>query len=168
MSKLKNLYGEEAIAKLKELAEDIKVCMFCTETDSIPFATRPMGTQEVDKDGNFWFFSGRGSNKNEEIKQDDMVQLIYSDLGKSEFLSVTGEADVYNDHAKVNELWNGVAKAWFEEGKNDPELTLIRVRPTDSYYWDTKDGKVVSMLKIAVSAATGISMDGGVEGSATV
>lgn len=168
MGTLKNLYGKEAIDKMKTLAEDIRICMFCTETPKLPFGTRPMGTQEVDEHGNFWFFSGRGSHKNEEIKQDDTVQLIYADAGKSEFMSVTGTADVYNDRGKIDELWNGMMKAWFEEGKNDPELTLLRVRPTEAYYWDTKDGKIASMIKIALSAATGIDMDGGVEGKATI
>lgn len=168
MGDVKNLYGEDAIKKLKEMAEDINICMFCTETNAIPFATRPMSTQEVDEEGNFWFFSGRESHKNQEIKQDDDVQLIYADNGNSEYLSVTGKADIFKDHSKVEELWNGLAKAWFEEGKDDPELSLIRVRPTESHYWDTKDGKILSMLKMAISAATGSDMDGGIEGTARV
>lgn len=168
MGELKNLYGEEAIAKLKKIAEDTSICMLCTATDKIPFSTRPMGTMEVDELGNFWFFSARFSNKNKEIAQDAKVQLIYANASKSEFLSVAGVVDVYEDHSKVEELWNGMMKKWFEEGKDDLNLTLLRVRPLESYYWDTKDGKIVSMLKIAVSAMTDINMDGGVEGNASL
>lgn len=168
MGELKNLYGEEAISKLKDIAEGIDICMFCTEVEGLPFSTRPMSTQEVDEEGNFWFFSRRGSNKNKEVLQDDTVQLIYADRSKNQFLSVTGDVDVFLNHHKIEELWSGVMKAWFEEGKDDPELTLIRVRPTESYYWDTKDGKIISMIKFGISAATGIKMDGGVEGNAKV
>lgn len=168
MSDLKNLFGQDAVKKLKDIAENTKICMFCTQSDALPFPTRPMGTQEVDDEGNFWFFSGIESNKNKELRQDDTVQLIYSNVPKSQYLSVTGQVDVFTDHAKIKELWNGVLKAWFKEGMDDPNLTLLRVRPQESYYWDTKDGKIMSMLKITVSAITGASFDGGVEGNARV
>lgn len=168
MGDFKNLFGQDAVKKLKEIAEHTNICMFCTQSSELPFPTRPMATQEVDEEGNFWFFSGRESNKNKELKQDDTVQLIYSNVAKSEYLSVTGQVDIYTDHAKIDELWNGMIKAWFKEGKDDPNLTLIRVRPTDTYYWDTKDGKIMSMLKISISAITGASFDGGVEGNANV
>ena len=52
MGDFKNLNNEEAIAKLKKLAEDIKICMFCTDLTHVPFSTRPMGVQEVDEFGN--------------------------------------------------------------------------------------------------------------------
>lgn len=169
MGDLKNLFGQDAVNKMKEIAEGTNICMFCTQSDALPFPTRPMATQEVDEEGNFWFFSGRESNKNKELRQDDTVQLLYANVPKSEYMSVTGTVDVYTDHAKIAELWNGIIKAWFKEGKNDPNLTLIRVRPTEGYYWDTKDGKMISMLKITVSAATGLSFgDSGIEGNVSV
>lgn len=168
MGDLKNLHGEEAIKKLKEVIAKTNVCMFCTESDGkLPMPTRPMDTQEVDDEGNFWFFSGKSSNKNREIAQDDTVQLLFT-YQHSDFLSVTGTVDVFKDHAKVEELWNGLLKTWFKEGKDDPELTLLRVRPTEAYYWGTKNGKIVSTLKVMVSAATGLQMDGAVEGSVNV
>lgn len=168
MGDLKNLFGQDAIEKLKKIAEETDVCMFCTQSNELPFPTRPMDTQEVDEEGNFWFFSGMESNKNKELRQDDTVQLIYANVPKSQYLSVTGKVDVYTDHAKVEELWSGVLKTWFKEGKDDPNLTLLRVRPQEAYYWDTKDGKIISMLKITVSAITGASFDGSVEGNARV
>ena len=63
-----NLASKEAIAKIKELAEDVRVCMFCTELSNSPFTTRPMALQDVDEYGNLWFLSSSESNKNFEIK----------------------------------------------------------------------------------------------------
>jgi general stress protein 26 len=82
----KDLDNSEGIKKLKEIAEEIRVCMFCTGVDSLPFETRPMSTLQVDEDGNFWFFSAIDSNKNFEILQDDQVQLIYSKPSDSHFM----------------------------------------------------------------------------------
>ncbi len=165
MGDVKDLSHKEGIAKLKELAEDINTCMFCTRIDRMPLETRPMATREVDDEGNFWFISSADSHKNIEIKDNDEVQLIYAKNSDSHFLSVYGNATILKDQQKIDELWTKWADAWFEKGKRDPNVTLISVKPTQAYYWDTKDGKMVSLVKIAVAALSGKSDDGGIEGS---
>ena len=168
MGDVKNLNQQEAIKKLKDLAEDIKTCMFCTNLADQPFETRPMGLQEVDENGDLWFFSAMESNKNEEILQDNRVQLIFADPGKAHFITIYGRAQILKDREKTEELWNVFVKAWFQEGKDDPSLTLIRVKPENAYYWDTKNGKMISLLKIAASVVSGKEMDGGIEGKLNV
>ena len=168
MSEVKNLQNENAFAKMKELGESIGTCMFCTKLLSPPFNTRPMGVSKVDDDGKFWFMSSSESNKNMEIQQNDNVQLIFSDPSGSKFMSVYGEADIYTDEKSIDEAWVPLAKAWFKDGKDTPDLTVIKVHPSYAYYWDTKDGKMVSLLKIAAAAISGKSMDGGIEGELTV
>jgi general stress protein 26 len=168
MSDVKNLEHKEAIEKLKELAEKIKVCMFCSNMSVVPFSTRPMGLSEVDADGKLWFLSATTSNKNQEIKQDEKVQLIFSDPSSSQFLSIFGEADIFEDEKSIEKEWTPLAKAWFPEGKEDRTLTVIKVHPLDAYYWDTKNGKMISLIKIAAAAITGNKPDAGIEGKLTV
>jgi len=160
----KDLNHQQGIKQVKELAESIRIAMFCTKTDKIPLETRPMATQEVDEQGNLWFFSADNSDKNLEIKDQDKVQLIYANPSSSQFLSISGTATQSRDRKKIDELWNKMAEAWFKGGKDDPSLTLICVKPQDAYYWDTRHGKMVSLFKIAVSAVSGARMDDGVEG----
>lgn len=124
-----------------------------------------MGTQDVDDAGNIWFFSSKSSDKDCELKQDDIVQLLYADPSSSTFMTVNGRAEVIYDRSKVEKLWNPIVKAWFTEGKDDPDISIIKVTPADAYYWDTKDGKFISLLKIAAAAITGRPMDGGRKGS---
>lgn len=163
MAQTKDLQNEEGKKKIKELVDDIKTCMFCTKTNELPFNTRPMATVDVDEQGNLWFMSNVESNKNDEIKDDDQVQLIYAKGGDSHFLSVSGKAFILKDQAKIDEYWNMFAKAWFD-GKKDPNISLIKIVPDTAYYWDTVHGKMVSLFKIAVSSVSGKSMDDGVEG----
>jgi len=164
MAEVKNLYDQDAISKLQDLAKDIDICMFCTRTGDLPVQTRPMSTNSVDAEGNIWFISSKASNKNSELKQDSKVQLIYSKPNDAHFLSVTGKAHVITDRKKINDLWNSSAKAWFPEGKEDPDVSLIKVVPGEAKYWDTKHGKMISLLKIATAAVTGQPGDIGVEG----
>jgi len=165
MGDTKNLTSTEAIKKLKEMAEDIKTCMFCTRIDRMPIETRPMSTRIVDEEGNIWFISSQDSHKNLEIKDHDEVQLIYAKNSDFHFLSVYGHATILKDKDKIEELWTKWADAWFEDGKKDPNVTLICVKPKEAYYWDTKDGKMVSLIKIAFAAVSGKTPDDGIEGT---
>lgn len=164
MGDLKDLSNNEAIKKIKELAEDIRVCMFCTQLSVRPVPTRPMSVSEIDDKGNLWFISSSESNKNFEIKHDDEVQLIFAKNADAHFLSVFGKALIYTDQAKIDEVWTPVAKTWFEQGKEDPNVTVIKVIPSDAYYWDTKNGKAITLLKMAIGAVTGKTDEGGIEG----
>jgi general stress protein 26 len=163
-----DLNNKEAVEKLTSLVKSINVAIFCTELTKTPLQSRPMSVQDVDDEGNLWFISSATSNKNFEILKDDQVQLFFANKSTSEYLSIYGNATIYKDQQKIDELWSPVAKAWFEEGKNDPEATIIRVRPLETYYWDTIDGKIFTLIKIVTSAVTGKNMDGGREGNLNV
>jgi len=162
MGNTQDLKDKSAIEKIRELAAD-QVCLFCTIVDG-GIISRPMGTLAIDDDGAIWFMSRKESEKNQQIKDEDKVYLQYLDTGKSHYLSLTGSAAIVTDRKKIDELWSPMSKAWFEEGKDDPAISLIRVQPEDGHYWDTKNGKLVTMLKIAASAISGYKGDGGVEG----
>lgn len=164
MSEVKNLAHREALKKMQEIGEKIDMCMFCTQADGHPLKTRPMSTQKVDEQGNFWFLSGIDSNKNEEISQDMKVQLIYSDPGEFTFMTVEGKATISRDQKKIDELWKVHAKAWFTEGKDDPRISVIKVEPVEAYYWDTKNNKMISFFKMMASVVSGKTMDDGIEG----
>lgn len=166
MGNHKDLYSTEAVAKISELAKDIKICMFCTELSVRPIPTRPMSVKDVDDQGNLWFISSAASNKNFEIAEDDDVQLIFAKNSDSHFLSIFGTAVIYRDRAHIEDVWSPVARAWFDEGKNDPDVTVIKVTPAEAYYWDTKNSKMISLVKIAANAITGKpGDDDGIEGS---
>lgn len=161
---VQHLEHSEAIEKIKELVKHNGICLFTTHLTEVPLQTRPMSVQEVDDDGNFWFLSAKDSNKNWEINEDPRVQLFFANTGSSEFLSVYGHASMYTDRQRIEDIWSPVAKAWFQQGKDDPNISVIKVSPEDAYYWDTKNNKAVSLIKIMASVVGGRTMDDGVEG----
>ncbi len=164
-----NLSRTDAVKKIKELSEKAKFCMFCTELEKLPINTRPMSLQETDDEGNLWFISSDASNKNFQIKDDNRVQLIFMNNSDSEYLSLFGEANIYKDRATIEDKWSSMANAWFD-GKDDPNVSIIRVTPKDTYYWDTKAGKLVSLITFAAAAITGNKTDNsdGIEGKAEI
>ena len=120
MSTIKNLSNEEAIEKLKNLAEG-KMCLFCTKVNG-SLRSRPMGATQVDESGDIWFFSAKSSNKNRQIEADPEVYLMFIESGKQHYLSLTTEVAIVNDQQKVDELWNGFMKAWFPGGNKIPKF----------------------------------------------
>lgn len=164
MGEVKNLMHQTAAEKIKELAKKADVCLFTTSLDKLPLTTRPMSTRDVDEDGNIWFFSRQDSNKNREIGNDNRVQLFYSNQSNAEFMSIYGRVTIIRDKAMAKKLWSAIAKTWFNEGYEDPELTLLKVEPEDGYYWDTKDGRVISLLKMVAGAVSGKELNTSVEG----
>ena len=161
-----NLEQQQAVKKLRELAKDIDMCLFCTNLKRDDGATcRPMSTQEVDDNGDIWFFSGKDSDKNREIAADKKVQLFYSHPGKNSYMVVNGEASISTDKTKIDELWSPLVKAWFTEGKEDPNISLIRITNINAYYWDTKGNRMINFFKMVASAATGKTLVDAEEGA---
>jgi general stress protein 26 len=164
-----NLTSQAGVEKLKDLVDDIKICLFCTNLKTDDGSTaRPMATQEVDEEGNLWFFSGIDSDKNREVKENKNVQLFFSDPSKSTYLVVNGEAEVVIDHEKFEKYWNPLVKTWFKEGKDDPNLSLLKVVPNISYYWDVDGNRMVNFVKMIASVATGTNLVTAQEGFITV
>lgn len=153
MSK-ENLYNDEAIKKVKEMAEDIDFAMMATNLEKTPIHMIPMSTKKVDDHGNIWFLSNKNSTHNENIMKDSSLHLIYSDTGDMQFLNVYGTATITTDRKMIDELYGSGDDAWFD-GKDDPNITAISVKPTEAFYWDPKDNKLVTLVKMGVAAVTG-------------
>jgi general stress protein 26 len=160
-----DLSGRDAIQKIKQLVEKAETCFFCTgAATGDSSAARPMAVQQVDDAGNLWFLSADDSHKNQEVACDSGVTLYFQGSAHSDFLMLVGSATVSQDKAKIRELWEPVLKTWFNEGVDDPRITVIRVAPRAGYYWDTKHGKAVAGVKMLIGAAIGKTLDDSIEG----
>ena len=117
--------------------------------------TRPMYTIEVEDNGTVWFFTDIRSIKVEEISKDQASHLVYSHPGKESYLDVWGKAAIITDKQQIKDKWTPMIKAWFPGGIDDPNIALLKVQPTNVYYWDAEAGKMVSFLKIIAGVITG-------------
>jgi len=160
----KNLEGVEAVKKIRELA-DKATCFFCSNIKTgIPFSTRPMSVQQIDDEGSLFFLSANDSNMNKEIEADQFVQLLFQRSAHSDFLNIYGIASISQEKEKIKELWKPIMKTWFTGGEDDPRISVIKVEPTEGYYWDNKHGNAVAFLKMAVGAVIGKTLDDSIEG----
>jgi general stress protein 26 len=160
---IKNIEGAEASEKIKELADAAKICLMMTALDKRPLPVRPMAIQKTDDMGRMYFLSHKNSEKNADLIFNNEMHITISNNGNSEYLSLYGKADVYRDQHEIDELYSKLANNWFE-GKDDPNITIIRFEPESGHYWDTKHGKVAQLAGMLVGAITGKQGDDGIEG----
>lgn len=164
-----DLRGTDAIKKMRELIKKAENCFFCTAVATTESsAARPMNVRQVDDEGNLWFLSASDSNTNEELAIDPYVKLYFQGSPHSDFLTLNGHATISKDPAKIKELWEPIIRTWFTEGMEDPRITVIKVTPSEGYYWDTKHGNIVAGIKMLIGAALGKTLDDSIEGKLKV
>lgn len=149
--------GAEAIARVKELVEDIDFAMLTTHDDHGNLVSRPMSTRQMDDRGDIWFFTSDDTKKVDEVEADHDVGLSYLDRKGMRFVSVAGVARVVHDRARMEELYSPSLDIWFEDGLDTPGIALLRVTPRETEFWEPAHGKIVmaaGMLKSLVTRDT--------------
>jgi general stress protein 26 len=141
-------------AKLNELLHHFEVGVLVTQSADGDLHARPMAIAQVDDDCTTWFVTSRSSPKIEEVHQSSRAHVVCQ-RGASAFLSMSGEAAVVDDRAKLDGLWKGAYEPWFPQGKDDPDLTLLRVTPDQGEYWD---GRGMRGVKYVIEAARAVAM----------
>lgn len=149
----------EAVAKVNELLHDHHLAMLTTVDEDGALVSRPMGVQDVEFDGDLWFFTALDSHKVAEIRAGSRANAAFA--GSSSWLSVSGTAEVVKDTAKARELWGPVAEAWFPDGPETPNLGLIRLHAESAEYWDSPGGRVATAISLVKAKVTGKAYDGG-------
>jgi general stress protein 26 len=114
-----------------------------------------MYSKQAEFGGILWFFTNDRSGKIGEIKNNDQINLSYSDPGENLYVSVSGTAELVKDKNRIEEYWDPELVAYFPKGIEDPFLILIKVEVKNAEYWDSPGGKMTDLLDKAVSILKG-------------
>jgi general stress protein 26 len=149
------LKDQEAIKKLKELVDEVSICMFTTLDDEANLSSRPMFTSSIDEEGNLWFFTNEFSEKISDLSKDNMVHLIYSHPVRNIYVDVKGVCSVIIDQTKMKELWDTKLETWFPAGLDDPKLCLIKVSTETALFWNHSSSKMGLLFQMIRSITKG-------------
>ena len=158
---------QESIDKFKKLTESIDFCMLTTISGG-QLRSRPMSTQEMDENGELWFFTSDQTHKVDEIEADSRVNVAYSKPDDNTYVSVSGRGSISKDRQKIEELWNPVLKAWFPKGLDDPNLALLKVSVEEAEYWDSPNSTIVQLAGFLKALVTGQEAKGGEHGKVSL
>ncbi len=71
---------EADFQKLREMIKDMDFCMLTTVDENNDLHSRPMSlNDEVDQDGNLWFFTNGSSHKVSELKRTPKCNVSFAD-----------------------------------------------------------------------------------------
>jgi general stress protein 26 len=151
---------ENDFQKIRELIKDIDFCMLTTVDERGDLHSRPMSSNgDVDHDGDIWFFTNASSHKVSEIEKLPKVNVSFADPDDQRYVSISGTAQLVRDRAKIDELWRPEFKMWFPQGKDDPEIALLRVTLEKAEYWDSPSSTIGYALSFVSSLVTGNQPD---------
>ena len=149
--KTENQTGAQRV-ELCQLIEHMRVAMLTTVNEKGGLVSRPMAPLEMASDGSIWFFTDLETAK---VNQLQVLNLSFVDADQGTYVSVSGHGEIHTDRARINRLWTSMAKPWFPDGPDSPNLCLIKVVPEVAEYWDAPHGKMMRMVAMAASIVTG-------------
>ena len=152
---------EQNSPELRSLAkriEDSRTAMLTMCDAQGQLSSQPMTVIEMDGDGCLWMLVSNSGHTARMAPGDsgmDTVNLAFSDESNSTFTSITARASLSNDHQRKESLWSVMARPWFPEGVNDPNLAVLRLEPVKAEIWDGPDSTVLRLIAMAASVVAG-------------
>jgi general stress protein 26 len=151
--------SDDQTRRVAELLRSERFGFLTTIRTDGTLTSRPMTLQEVEFDGDLWFFAERDSNPVRDVAASPQVNVGAGSGGT--WVSLTGDAVVVEDAAKKRELWNSAVAAWFPEGPDDEKVVLLKVHADSAEYWDAPGGRLATVFSFVKATVTGERIDAG-------
>jgi general stress protein 26 len=85
--------------------------------------------------GPIWFFTSTENQLYQNIAGGERAMAHFVSKGHDVWATVQGTLSQSRDREMVDQLWNRFVAAWYEGGKHDPKLALIRLDPENAEIW---------------------------------
>jgi len=113
---------------------------------------RPMLPLWLQEDPNIYFLTHKDSRKVVQIGERPQVALTVSSAGC--YFVVLGCASASQDPVLIRRLWRPSYRAWFPEGKDDREATVLRVVIKKVNYWEPPRSQFVRVFQAVKAMIT--------------
>ncbi|MFD0738486.1 pyridoxamine 5'-phosphate oxidase family protein [Lysobacter koreensis] len=123
----------ELEAKLwKALGKDRTVMLGATGVEP-----RPMTALAEDERAPLWFFTASDTELAQSLdgSRGHAATATFAAKDHDLFATISGHVVIDNDRAVIDRLWNPFIAAWYEKGKDDPKLRLLRMDAADAHVW---------------------------------
>ncbi len=97
--------------------------------------TRPMTAQVENDRSPIWFFAAKDNVLVQKLGDGNRAIATFTSKGHDLFATVHGNLILDNDPAAIDRLWNRFVAAWYEGGKDDPNLALLRLNAESAEIW---------------------------------
>ncbi len=112
---------------------------------------RPMTAQVEGESAPIWFFTSTENGIVQKLGKGNRAIATFASKGHDLFATVHGNLIVDNDRAVIDRLWNRFVAAWYEGGKDDPKLVLLRLDAEHAEIW-LDASSVLAGIKLLLGA----------------
>jgi general stress protein 26 len=138
---------EDAKGQLFDQLEAVKAGMLMVEGSA--HHSQPMHPYIDREQGLIWFLTSDDTELVSDVGGGGKAH--YTLIGKKDdyYACMRGRIERVHDEQKIDEVWNAVAAAWFEGGRDNPHITLLCLRLEDAAIWSTSGNPITFALEIA-------------------
>ena len=136
---------------LSDVLDGLNFAMVATADDTGTWKARPLSLAGQDGDVLSFLVSVQADWVEALETTGSPTTVTFSDPSKNTYVAVQGSARTADDRARIAELWNAGAGAYFE-GPEDPQVRVLDVAVAYGEYWDGPHGRVGTLLQLAVKA----------------
>ncbi len=109
---------------------------------------RPMTAQFEAPGSDIWFFTSVDNHLVEILAASDAnAMATFTSKDHAIFACLHGRLQVDTDRGVIDRLWNPFVAAWYEHGKDDPKLRLLRFAPEHAQVWEN-DSSFLAGVKV--------------------
>ena len=112
---------------------------------------RPMTAQFENDWSPIWFFASTDNELVISSTGGSPAIATFMSKGHDIFATIHGRLVVDNNRTVIDRLWNRFVAAWFEGGKNDPKLALLRFDAERAEIW-LDDSSLLAGIKLLLGA----------------
>jgi len=110
---------------------------------------RPMTFIADGDHGPFYVFTTKDNDMVQHAQNGSAAFAHYVSKGHDLWGCIHGNVTITSDQAIIDRLWNPHVAAWFEGGKTDPKIALIRFDADHAEVWEDSSS-VLSGIKVAL------------------
>lgn len=115
----------------------------------------PMACYPEKDTGTIWFFTKKGTDLVRDAGTEGHKAMFIVTDGQEFQACIGGTLREQYDRGELEKFWNPNIAAWYPDGKDDPDLTMLAFDPTDADVWISKAGPVRYTYEVAKANATG-------------
>jgi general stress protein 26 len=86
-------------------------------------------------DHTIWFFTARSTDLARAMGDEHRAMAQFAAKGHDLFACIEGRLVRDTSQAMIDKLWSPYVAAWFQGGKADPDLLLLRFEPAHAQVW---------------------------------
>jgi len=111
----------------------------------------------LDDDSHIYFLTHARSRKVAQVGTQPRIGLAV--VSEDRYVVVTGWAHASRDAELIQRLWNPTYRAWFPDGADDREATVLCVLVERVDYWEPPRSRVIRVWQAIKAVITGRSVD---------